>query len=307
MNDIEQPTAVPPGQANTQFAVLAGCYVAALVAPTLTLWAVKYVQIRSRLLALGVMGVVAIVVGASTVSVAGDNEGLLSWLNTGWLSWLFPVAGILPVIAYHFSLIEVFATLFVEGASIPVTSLVASIAFVLGIVAAFVGEIALRAARNQIACSATRAEDLTIKWSAKWPRSHKLNILVIVVLAGIGLLAVLAVTVAPVSVVFTGPFVLVLVLVTRMFLSEREFELTLAGLSYARSGTLYTHRQFLPWSEIESFTLSDDAVILHREGLLPSIRFSRSDIRPDEEEILAALEEHVSSNPDSSPQGNRRF
>ncbi|QLK24480.1 hypothetical protein HYG81_10120 [Natrinema zhouii] len=294
MKDIEQPTAVPPGQANTQFAVLAGCYVAALVAPTLTLWAVEYVQIRSRLLALGVMGVVAIVVGASTVSVVGDNEGLLSWLNTGWLPWLFPVAGILPVIAYHFSLIEVFATLFVEGASIPVTSLVASIAFILGIVAAFVGEIALRAARNQIACSATRAEDLTIKWSVRWPRSHKLNILVIVVLVGIGLLAILAVTVAPVSVVFTGPFVLVLVLVTRMFLSEREFELTPAGLSHVRSGTLYTHRQFLPWSEIESLTLSDDAVVLHREGLLPSIRFSRSDIRPDEEEILAALEEHVS-------------
>ncbi|MFC6765667.1 hypothetical protein ACFQE6_11910 [Natrinema soli] len=294
MKDSEQPTAVPPDQANTQFAVIAGCYVAALVAPTLTLWAVEYVQIRSRLLALGMMGVVAIVVGASTVSVAGDNEGLLSWLNTGWLPWLFPVAGILPVIAYHFSLIEVFATLLVEGASIPVTSLVASIAFVLGIVVAFVGEIALRAARNQIACSATRAEDLTIKWSAKWPRSHKLNILVIVVLAGISLLAVLAVTVAPVSVVFTGPFVLILVLVTRMFLSEREFELTPTGLSHARSGTLYTHRQFLPWSEIESFTLSDDAVVLHREGLLPSIRFSRSDIRPDEEEILAALEEHVS-------------
>lgn len=294
MKDIGQPTAVPPGQANTQFAVLAGCYVAALVAPTLTLWAVEYVQIRSRLLALGVMGVVAIAVGASTVSVAGDSEELLSWLNTGWLPWLFPVAGILPVIAYHFSLLEVFATLFVEGASIPVTSLVASIAFVLGIVAAFVGEIALRAARNRIACSAARAEDLTITWSAKWPRSHKLNILAIVVLAGIGLLAVLAVTVAPVSVVFTGPFVLVLVLVTRMFLSEREFELTPAGLSHARRGTLSTHRQFLPWSEIESFTLSDDAVVLHREGLLPSIRFSRSDIRPDEEEILAALEEHVS-------------
>ena len=44
-----------------------------------------------------------------------------------------------PVIAYHFSLIEVIATLFVEGASVPVTSLVASIAFVLGIVAVFAG------------------------------------------------------------------------------------------------------------------------------------------------------------------------
>ena len=95
MENIENPTTVPPDQVNTQFAILAGCYVAALVAPTLTLWVVEYVQIRSRLLALGLMGVVAIAVGASVVSVARDNEGLLSWLSTGWLPWLFPVAGIL--------------------------------------------------------------------------------------------------------------------------------------------------------------------------------------------------------------------
>lgn len=295
MEDVEQPTAVPLDRVNTRFTVLAGCYVAALVAPTLTLWVIEYVQIRSRLLALGVMGAIAIVAGASTVFIARDNEGLLSWLNAGWLPWLLVAAGILPVIAYRFSVVVVVATLFVAGASIPVTSLVASIAVVLGLVAVVVGEIALRAARNQIACSATSETDVTIRWSAKWPRAQRLSILAIVGLAGIGLLLATALRVIPLPIAVSGfgPGVVALVVLARELFSEREFELTPAGLLHARSGTRYTTRQFLPWSGIESFTLTDDAVVLHRAGLLPSIRFSRSDIRPDEAEILVALEEHV--------------
>lgn len=295
MKYITENSVVSPGRLGPRFGMLVGCYVAALFAPTLTLFTVEYVGLRSKVLAFAVLGTIGITIGSGTAFLTTDNGQIASWLNSGWIAWLFPLVGLVPMVVYHFSVLEVFAGYLIDLAAIPVSSLVGATGFLLGIVAAGVGEIALLTARNRVASSAIASENVLIEWTARWPRAHKIKVQVFTIVTGLALVGLLSFWYPPYLTVSTALVIVPLVVTINTVLSDRAYKLTPAGLEHRRSGSgnIFTWRQFIPKSQIKYFTVSDNHVILHRSGLLPSIRFDRNDLRLDDVEIINNLEEHL--------------
>ncbi|MFB1065893.1 hypothetical protein [Natrinema sp. H-ect4] len=291
-----EKSVVSPDGLGPRFGVLVGSYVAALIAPTLTLFTVEYLGWRSKVLAFTVLGTIGITIGSGTAFLTTDNGQIASWLNSGWVAWLFPLLGLVPMIAYHFSVLEVVAVYLIDPASIPVSSLVGATGFLLGIVAAVAGEIAIRAARNRVASSAIESENVLIEWTSRWPRGHRIKVQVFTMVTGLVLVGLLSFWLPPHLTVLTALVVVVTVSsTTNTVLSDRAYKLTPAGLELRRSGSgkLVTWCQFIPMSQIKYVTVLENHVILHRSGLLPSIRFDRNDLRFDDEEIINNLEEYL--------------
>lgn len=295
MKYTAENSAVSPNRLGPRFGVLVGSYAAALIAPTLTLFIVEYVGLRSKVLAFAVLGTISITIGSGTVFLTTDNRQIASWLNSGWAPWLFPLVGLVPMVAYHFSVLEVFASYLIDPAAIPVSSLVGATGFLLGIVAAGVGEIAILTARNRVASSAIASEDVLIEWTARWPRAHRITVQIFTMVTGLVLVGLLSIWYPPYLTVLIAVVFVALVVTTNTVLSDRTYKLTPAGLEHRRSGSggIFTWHQFIPKSQIKYVTVSGDRVVLHRSGLLPSIRFDRNDLRIDDEEIINNLEEYL--------------
>lgn len=293
MKYFPRNSAVSPDRLGPRFGVLVGSYVAALIAPTLTLFTVEYFGLRSNVLAFAVLGTIGITIGFGTAFLTTENGQIASWLNAGWVPWLFPLLGLVPMMAYYFSILRVFATYLIDPAAIPVSSLVGATGFLLGIVAAVAGEIAIRTARNRVASSAIVSGNVLIEWTARWPRAHKIKVQMVIMVTGLVPVGLLSFWYPPYLTVLTALVVITLVITTNTVLSERVYTLTPAGLEHSRSGSgkFVTWRQFIPKSQIIHITVSENQVILHRSGLLPGIRFNRHDLRLDDEEIINTLEE----------------
>lgn len=295
MKSIAENSAVSPDRLGPRFGVLIGSYVAALIAPTLTLFTVEYVGLRSKVLAFAVLGTIGITIGSGTVFLTTDNGQIASWLNSGWIAWLFPLVGLVPIVAYHFSVLEVFAGYLIDPAAIPVSSLVSATGFLLGIVAVGVGEIAILTARNRVASSAIASENVLMEWTSRWPRAHKIKVQIFTMVTGLVLVGLLSFWYPPYLTVLIALVFATLVVTTNTVLSDRAYKLTPAGLEHRRSGSgkIFTWRQFIPKPQIKYVTVSESHVILHRSGLLPSIRFDRNDLRLDDEEVINNLEEYL--------------
>lgn len=286
---------VSPDGLGPRFGVLIGSYVAALIAPTLTLFTVGYLGLRSKVLAFAALGTIGITIGSGMAFLTIDNGQIASWLNSGWVAWLFPLLGLVPMMAYHFSVLEVVAVYLIDPASIPVSSLVGATGFLLGIVAAVAGEIAILTARNRVASSAIASENVLIEWTSRWPRAHRIKVQIFTMVTGLVPVGLLSFWLPPHLTVLNALVVVTLVGTTNTLLSDRAYKLTPAGLEQRRSGSgkLVTWHQFIPKSQMKYVTVSKNDVILHRSGLLPSIRFDRNDLRFDDEEIINNLEEYL--------------
>lgn len=285
-----------PDNLNIQFSVLTGGYVAALIAPVLTLFIVEYFGLSSWILALGILGVIGAALGSVVVRLITDHGKIARWLNTGWLPWLLPLVGFIPMFAYYFSVVEAIAYLYVgpgtesTGAT---ASVVGATGFILGMAACWLGEFMVRTARSQVAAFAVTNENITVEWTAAWPRTHKRKVQIGVVLICLVVVGLIAIWYAPQTIVYTLPTVLTFVFVTRSAFADRKYKATPSGLEHLRKGMIFDSRQFVPWSQIDGFTVTNSAVILHRTPLHPSIRFSRRDVRTNEKEIIDTLEEHL--------------
>lgn len=293
---MKNTNASPPLTADTldiQFGVFAGSYVAALIAPALTLFAVEYFDLRSWILALGTLGAVGVALGSVVVWLVTNTGKIAKWLNAGWLPWLLPLIGFAPVFAYYFSVIEVFAYLYTGLEAGTVSSVVGAAGFVLGIVACWLGEFLVRTARNRVASVAVADGDVAVEWTAAWPRVHKIKVQLGVVLPCLAVASLVAVRYSLQTIVYTLPAVVTIVLVTKSALADRDYRVTPSGLEHRREGQIVDYRQYVPWSQVRGFTVTDSAVILHRPWLRPSIRFSRRDIDLVEDDVIAALDEHL--------------
>jgi hypothetical protein len=293
MKYLTQNSGVSPDRLGPRFGVLVGSYVAALIAPTLALFIVEYFGLRSKVLAFAVLGTIGITIGFGTAFLTTKNGHIASWLNSGWVAWLFPLLGLVPMMAYHFSVLEVFAAYLIDSADIPVSSIVGATGFLLGIVAAVAGEIAIRTARNRVASSAIASGNVLIEWTARWPRAHKIKVQIFIMVTGLVPVGLLLFWYPPYLALLTALVVIILVVTTNTVLSDRVYKLTPAGLEHSRSGSgkFFSWRQFIPSSQIKYYTVSENHVILHRSGLLPNIRFDRHDLRLNDEEIINNLEE----------------
>jgi len=289
-----EKSVVSPDGLGPRFGVLVGSYVAALIAPTLTLFTVEYLGWRSKVFAFTVEERSAIGSGTAFPNNRQRTNSLLAELRLGSLA--LPASRTRSMIAYHFSVLEVVAVYLIDPASIPVSSLVGATGFLLGIVAAVAGEIAIRAARNRVASSAIESENVLIEWTSRWPRGHRIKVQVFTMVTGLVPVGLLSFWLPPHLTVLTALVVVVTVSsTTNTVLSDRAYKLTPAGLELRRSGSgkLVTWCQFIPMSQIKYVTVLENHVILHRSGLLPSIRFDRNDLRFDDEEIINNLEEYL--------------
>lgn len=293
MKNTNASSLLAPDSLNIQFGVLAGSYVAALIAPVLTLFAVEYFDLRSWILALGILGAVGVALGSVVVLLVTDKGKIAGWLNAGWLPWLLPLVGFVPIFAYYFSVIEVFAYLYLGPVAGTTASVVGATGFVLGIAACWLGEFMIRTARNQVASFAVESEDVAIEWTAAWPRPHKIKAQIGVVLPCLAVAGLVAIWYSMQTIVYTLPAVVTFVLVTKSAFADRVYRVTPSGLEHLRKGRMFDSRQFIPWSQIDGFTVTDRSIILYRPSLHPSIRFSRRDFRLNEEEVIDALEEHL--------------
>lgn len=291
MENTNVSPSLSPDSLSAQFGVLAGCYVAALIAPVLTLLAVEYLDLHSWILALGVLGAIGTALGAVVVWLVTDRETIATWLNGGWLPWLLPLVGFAPLFVYYGSVIEVFFYVYAGTVGHP-AAVVGAAGFGLGIAACWFGEGLVRTARNQVASSAVANEEVAVEWAAPWPLAHKTKAKVVVALPCLAV-AGLAVWYSMQSIVFTLPAVLTIVFVVQSALADRVYRVTRSGLEHRRDGRLFDHRQFVPWSQIDGFTVTESSIILHRPWLRPNLRLSRRDIQFNEDEVIAALDEHL--------------
>lgn len=285
---------VSPDRLGPRFGVLVGSYVAGLIVPTLTLSIVEYFGLRSRVLTFAVLATVGVIIGSGAAIIAADNERIATWLNSSWVAWLVPLVGLVPMVAYYFTVLEVVAASLVDPTVIPVSSLVGATGFLLGIVAAGAGEIAVLTARNRAASSTIASENVLMEWSSRWPRDHRIKLQTFSMITGLVPVGLLSFWLPPYLTVLAALIVIVAVAsTTNALLSDREFKFTPAGLEHSRSGTFFSWHQFTPKSQIEHITVSEDQVIVHRPGFLPTIRFDRRDPRLDDEEIVNTLGEYL--------------
>lgn len=280
-----------PDRLDTRFGVVAGVYVAALLSPALVFVVVQAAAIESELLAVALLGTVGSVITALVSWRVTHWGGLIEWFNTTFLAVLVPAIGVLPMVGYLFHLI-VFLALFVSDlraeSAIP---LVGFTGFVCGLLATCLGSALVLMARNRMAEANSKESDHDIEWTAGWPLRDRLGVV-------LGSLAIVAVVAAPAvwQLGLPGLYSLTVsgVLAQGIYglVSERTYRVTPAGLERRRENKLVVSRHLIQWKRLDGFSVTDDAIVLHRLLRL-DYRCARSAIYADEDEIVEALEQHI--------------
>jgi hypothetical protein len=284
-----------PDRLDARFGAVAGLYVAALLSPTAVFLAVRWLNLRSGPLALGLLGVV----GATLAVVVGwqvTRRGeLVAWLDSTWLSLLVPALGLVPMVAYSFDAFLFVAIAVAELETQRVASLVGFAGFWLGIIASCLGSALIQMARNRLASAAVDDGDVSVEWTAGWPRRDRLKL-------GIGVVVVLGPLFALVlwrfqwlGVNASLPLGMVLAVGLSSLAEERTYRVTPAGLETHRERVRFVSRRVVPWSQFEGFSVTDDAVVLHRPLPHVDVRCSRWGLGLDVEEdvVVAALADHL--------------
>ncbi|WP_208628932.1 hypothetical protein [Halomicrobium sp. IBSBa] len=261
--------------------------------PVTTLLIVKQFDLRSWTVALGLLGAVSTLLASLTIVLVHRRIRLLARLNAGWLPWMLPLAGFVPVFVYYFDVIELSFYLYVGAEGGIAATVLGGVGFALGVVACWLGELILRTARNQVASLSVSDGDITVEWTAAWPLAHKLKTQIGVVILCVMAVGPIAIWYSPQTIVYAAPGVVTIVLVTNSLLSDRTYRVNSSGLEHRRTGRLFDYRQFIPWSQFRDYSVKDGSIILHRRSAYPSLRFSRRDIRSNEDDIVDALEEHI--------------
>lgn len=293
MGESDTNTLRAPVRLDTRFGVLAGSYAASLLAPVITLVIVQYFQIRSWALALGVLGVTGAAICALFVLLLAESGEIAGWLNDGWLPWTLPLLGFVPLFAHGFAVLEFLAYSLTEFGPESVGSLVGVVGFILAIAACWLGEMMIRSARNRVASAAVADEPVSVEWTAAWPRADRIKVQSVVLLIGFVLVGLLAVQYSVLTTVYTLPAVAATTFALNSIFANRVYRLTPSGLEQYQEAGLTTFRQFLAWSRFDAFSVTDEAFVLHRQSLRPDVRFSRKDVRLNEDSIRDAFRAHL--------------
>lgn len=148
--------------------------------------------------------------------------------------------------------------------------------FVLGLAATALGSALVLLARKRVAIAAVDEDAINASWTAGFPRRLRLAI-------GLGS-AGLSIAIAAVGWLLSRGDTMILALVVGPFIAlasigaERTYRSTPDGLEVRRS----VSRQFLPWTHFDGFSVTDDAVVLHRPFPYLALRCSRVDILNEE-------------------------
>jgi len=285
-----------PDRLGAIFSILAGAYVALLITPVLVLGMLNQFQLDNELLAIGILGSVGAVITAGVAWYVTHQGKTVLLLNRSGMNVLLPLAGLVPILAYWFSLIEYAAYRIVAPEAAPVESLIGVVGFLFGIVAVFLGEILVSMARNRVADRMVDESAIDLEWKAGWTRVNTLKwffaitacygVFAVGVIAFLGwtedLFSTTTASIAVISLMMVG-------MVTRNMSEKRIYRITPAGLEQHESRW---SRLFTPWADINGFSVTDRTIVLHRNGFRPDIRFSRRDVRYDEK-TLTGLQQNI--------------
>lgn len=248
------------------FGFLVGLYAAALVAPVVTMGVALRVTTEASLLYLTLLGSVTAVV--AVVGVAARRESLaVSLGGTRW-TWL-------AVVAPFGYLAALFAGV-VVGTDLP--GVVGGLAFLGALAGMLVGFGLVVAARNRYSKAVLADAETFARWSARAPERDRR-----IAKAGAVAVFVLGISGFVASVVFEfPPFQWVGNLLVPMAVgfigatNERTLTVTDDGLVVKRP----LNRRVRPWSAYESYSVSEDALVVHRAGRSAwGLRDVRCDIR----------------------------
>lgn len=269
---------------------MAGLYVAALLSPALLFVVVQWLGLASWPATLGLLGAVGAAITAVVARIVSRRGELVAWSDSPWISILVPAVGVLPVGLYLFQFILFIGFAVTDLQADNTANLVGFIGFFLGIIATPLGESLVLMARTRLANATVDDADTAVEWTAGWPRRARLWFMA-GTLAVIGLLAGLAFWRLEWRAVTTVlPFGTVLMIVLSSMVSERTYRVTSVGLEQRREGRWFVSRRLIPWSRFDDFSVTDDAIVLHRA--LPHIDVRCRRYLIDDEAVVAALEDH---------------
>ncbi|MFC5367688.1 hypothetical protein [Salinirubrum litoreum] len=297
---MQNPAAAGPLQTperlETRLAVVAGLYVAALVSPALTLAVAESLRLASELLALGLLGVVGILVTVVVTRLVTRRGELVAWLHSTWVGVLVPTVGILPLLGYAG---DAFLSLafFVSGLQAETAAtLVGAVGFGFGLVACLLGSLLVTMGRNRLVAATVdtdEAGDVAAEWTAGWPRRARLGLLLVVFAVATPVVGLAVWRFGWQALMPLPALGVTTILVASTLAGERTYRVTPAGLEQRRETRFTVARRLTPWSDFEGFTLTDDTLVVHRRSLHLDVRSSRWDISIADSNVVAALDAHL--------------
>lgn len=282
-----------PETLDIRFGIVAGLYVAALIAPALLLVVVEWLHLRSEPLALGLLGVVGMSMTAIVAWQVIRRGEFVVWANSTWLALLVPAIGVLPMVAYFVPVVKFIAYSLTDLQAENAASLIGVIGFILGILASCLGGALVLMARARLVSATVDDSDVVTEWTAGWSSRDRFKLLIGVLLIGGALCGLISWQLEWLTISVVLPVGLILIFAVQSLVSKRTYRVTPAGLERHRDGRPFGSHQVIVWSRFEGFSVTDRAIVLHRQFPTPDIRFSRRDLSTDEADVTAALEAYI--------------
>lgn len=283
-----------PERLDTRFGFVAGLYVATLVSPPLLLAIVGWFQLRNEPFVLGLLGIVGMVCTAIFARLVMHRGELVAWVHSTWLAWLVPAAGIIPMFAYVVLGLRYIAFTATDLQAESAVSLVGFTGFLLGIVALWLGSVVVIMARSRLVNATVGDGDVDIEWTSSWPRRDRFKCMMGTLFLFVPLVGLFLWQMKLWAIYIVSTLGLLLILLLQGVMAERTYRISSVGLERRREGRWVVSRQLTPWSQFAGFSVTDDALILHRQLPHLDIRCSLRDPLTDEADIVTVLETYLS-------------
>jgi len=270
-----------PDRLDATFGFVAGLYVATLLVPSIPFVAVLRFDLGAGAVGLGAVGVV--VAAAVGWSVTRSVE-VLEWLDSAPVAVALPSLGALTVFGYLGPGVSYLVTRLADLRTPGVLGPIALVGLVSGLGAVFLGTGLVSMARSRLVRLTVPAER-SLTWTAGWPLDRRLRAL------AVGTTAIVAVLAPAVVIWHVSPawplviLALSLLAVLVALGSETEYCGTSAGLVVRSS----VSARLFDWDQFDSFSVTDDAIVLHRSVPYPDILFERAGL-DGEPDVIALLE-----------------
>ncbi|WP_299269958.1 hypothetical protein [Halorientalis sp.] len=277
---VRRPALQSPDPPDTVFSLVAGLYLTLLVSPAVVVATAVAMPLGAAGLYVALLTVLTAVAAAVTVGV-GRVPGVAERIGASPFARGLVVPPVVCAAGY------LFAASNIETAGADGAALVGVVFAVVGVV---VGLALVAMSRTRYATAVVDDERVSAEWTAGWPRPLR------VWLQAGGTTLYFGGT----ALLFGGEFVglgayewlgaLAFVPggVAIGWGQPRAYRLSPVGIDRSN----HVHRRLYEWDSFESFSVTDDAVILRRSGPRPSFRCWREEI-DDEAALIDVLDDHL--------------
>lgn len=268
-----------------------GIYVSTLVAPAIALVVATVVPLAGAMVALVGLGIVLVPLAGWTVV---NRESTVEWLATSKLAWLVPMVGGAPVVTYLAPIVVDVNSTAVGIPATASTTTVALFGWLLGFLAVPLGVGLVSVARHRRISALVDGES-AVEWQTDWNSRRRVWYAVgVIVPAYVGIVGTLWLWYpseggSPSAILLAIQLGLAVTFVLAAPTKEHTYRVTPVGIE--RRGPLPP--RLYRWDQFEGFSVTDVAIVLHRPPRRLDLRCSRREVLESEEEIVAALEQHL--------------